>query len=122
MSIKIGTRVSAIEGTEVTIICPVNAFPRPRVVWLQDSEQIDEQYEAQGFFITPFNGSSSTLVIKGKQGARDSALYGCSARNIGGTVASYSRVTYHGECCMYVRMYVCMYVSMCVYVCMYVCM
>ena len=96
MRIPIGTTLTAIETTEVTIICQARGFPEPTLVWRQDGVEIDKSFEERGVFVEALQGGGSSLVIRGKPEDFDSAVFGCSARNAAGNVAKFSVVKFLG--------------------------
>ena len=94
--VTIGTRLKVVQGTKIDLICRVSAFPRPKVSWAKGNEPLDERFERQGFFIYPFNGTSSTLLIRGSRQSSEDEVYGCTAYNGGGSVSAFSYVTFYG--------------------------
>lgn len=94
--VNIGTRVRVIQGTKIDLICRVTGFPTPRVNWVKGNLPLDERFEPQGFLIIPYNGTSSTLLIRGSQPAQEDEVYGCTAFSAGGSVTAFSYVTFYG--------------------------
>lgn len=94
--VDIGTRLRVVEGTSIDLICRVSGFPTPKVDWVKGNEPLDQRFERQGFFVYPFNGTSSTLLIRGTQRAAEDEVYGCTAYNGGGSVTAFSYVTIKG--------------------------
>ena len=92
----IGTRLKVVQGTNIDLICRVSGFPTPKVDWVKGNELLDRRFERLGFFIYPYNGTSSTLVIRGSQPSTDDEVYGCTAYNGGGSVTAFSYVTFYG--------------------------
>ncbi|KAL9986930.1 hypothetical protein ACROYT_G001147 [Oculina patagonica] len=92
--VDIGTRLELIQGAKVDLICRVAGFPTPQVNWVKGNVPLDIRFETQGFFIVPYNGTSSTLLIRGTQPAQNDEVYGCTAYNTGGSVTAFSYVTF----------------------------
>ena len=92
----IGTRLKVIRGAQIELICPVSGFPTPNVDWVKGNELVDQRFERQGLFIVPYNGTSSTLLIRGSDQFPEDVVFGCNAYNVGGSVSSFSYVTFYG--------------------------
>ena len=92
----IGTRLKLVQGTKIDLICHVSGFPTPTVDWLKGNELLDQRFERQGLFVYPYNGTSTTLLVRGSQPSLDE-VYGCTAYNAGGTVTAFSYVTFKSE-------------------------
>ncbi|XP_068741513.1 hemicentin-1-like isoform X2 [Montipora capricornis] len=91
----IGTRLRVIRGAQIELICPVSGFPTPNVDWVKGNELVDQRFERQGLFIVPYNGTSSTLLIRGSDQFPKDVVFGCNAYNVGGSVSSFSYVTFY---------------------------
>lgn len=101
----IGTRLKVMQGKLVQLVCPVSGFPSPKVDWTKGNVPIDEQSGRQGLAIFPYNGTSSTLFIRGSQQSPRDVMFGCTAYNSGGSATAFSYVTFYGSCrlgCMHV--------------------
>lgn len=96
LALEIGTRLRVIQGAKIDLICRVTGFPTPNVNWVKGNSPLTVSFERQGFFIKPYNGSSSTLSIRGSQPPQEDEVYGCTAYNSGGSVTAFSYVTFKG--------------------------
>lgn len=96
LAVEIGTRLEVIQGAQINLICRVTGFPTPSVNWVKGNSPLTVNFERQGFIIVPYNGTSSTLLIRGSQPAQEDEVYGCTAYNSGGSVTAFSYVTFKG--------------------------
>lgn len=96
LTVNIGTRLQVIQGTRIDLICRVTGFPTPRVNWVKGNVRLEQRFEGQGLFIVPYDGTVSTLRIRGSQPAQEDEVYGCTAYNAGGSVTAFSYVTFYG--------------------------
>lgn len=90
VSVKIGSHVTTLTGTPVTITCDVTGFPEPRVSWMK------------GF--TSITGSDTERLIVSESrlsllssGVSDSDQYMCTASSPGGQAAVVSNITFVGK-------------------------
>lgn len=97
LAVEIGTRLEVIQGAKLDLICRVTGFPTPNVNWVKGNSPLTASFERQGFFIVPYNGTSTTLLIRGSQPPQEDEVYGCTAYNSGGSVTAFSYVTFKGE-------------------------
>lgn len=97
LAVEIGTRLEVIQGAKIDLICRVTGFPTPNVNWVKGNSPLTVSFERQGFYIVPYNGTSTTLLIRGSQPPQEDEVYGCTAYNSGGSVTAFSYVTFKGE-------------------------
>ena len=96
LAVEIGTRLEVIQGAKIDLVCRVTGFPTPNVNWVKGNSPLTVSFERQGFYIVPYNGTSTTLRIRGSQPPQEDEVYGCTAYNSGGSVTAFSYVTFKG--------------------------
>jgi len=96
LAVEIGTRLEVIQGAKIDLICRVTGFPTPSVNWVKRNSPLTASFERQGFFIVPYNGTSTTLLIRGSQPPQEDEVYGCTAYNGAGSDTAFSYVTFKG--------------------------
>ena len=95
--LPIGTQLRVAQGTKIDFICRVSGFPTPKVSWAIGNKVLNEGSERQGFFVYPFNGTSSTLLIRTSKSTSEDEVYSCRAYNGGGSVTAFSKVRFYGK-------------------------
>ena len=95
--VGVGTRLKVVRGASIDLICHASGFPTPRVTWVKGNQPLDERSELQGFYIIPFNGTSTRLLIRGSSEAEKDVFFGCTASNAAGTETVFSYVKFLGK-------------------------
>ncbi|XP_048583436.1 hemicentin-2 isoform X2 [Nematostella vectensis] len=85
--VTIGDKVETLTGTEVSIICPVEGLPPPKVTWAKNGPI------ASGDKFT-IARSTDLVFNSGKASVFDSGRYSCRAVNNLGQDTAYSEVTF----------------------------
>lgn len=86
---NIGDTTTALTNTTLIIHCPVSGFPRPKIVWFKDGQQLT--------FLPGLSLSvNGTLTVRGTA-VGDSGTYMCTARNLVGNASASSDVTIVGK-------------------------
>ena len=89
VSVRIGTRVELLAGSQLTLSCPATGIPEPVIAWFKgdDPVAIGERISVDG----------DSLVIRETKAA-DSATYRCTATNVITHDAYISVVKVAGTC------------------------
>ena len=85
----VGSKIDALKGATITIICEVKGVPKPKVSWTKDGQNIspDERVVL---------GPNGTLIIRDST-VDDSDNYTCTARSRTGQSSSTSPVAVLGK-------------------------
>ncbi|KAJ7365775.1 hypothetical protein OS493_002493 [Desmophyllum pertusum] len=90
ITVKIGSHVTALTGTPITLTCDVTGFPEPKVGWVKG-------------FTTITGTDAERLIVSDKRlsllssAVSDSGLYMCTATSPGGQAAAVSNITFVGK-------------------------
>ena len=98
VNVTIGQSVTAIRGVVLTLLCPVEGFPLPKVSWRTTLRLITLLDEQKGYQIRMHNETVGTLVLNGtkvKSGLK--VTYVCVASNIVASTEAYSSVVLKGR-------------------------
>lgn len=96
------TSVNVFIRQTVIIICKVYGFPRPRVTWLKNGEEISDNshYNTSKFSGNSFNSTSLSFLKVEAARRNDSANYTCLVRNAAGSDHDMVSLVVLGEFCL----------------------
>ena len=91
LTTTVGTNVTALTETKITIQCLTSGEPKPNVTWSKDGQKITEgsKYAVQ---------KDGSLLIR-EAGKQDSGLYTCTSENIVGNDSASTVIQVVGKNC-----------------------
>lgn len=95
--VPIGTQLRVAQGTKIDFICRVSGFPTPSVSWAVGNQVLNDRLERQGYFVSPYNGTSSTLLVRTTRSSAEDEVFSCRAFNGGGSKTVFSKVRFFGK-------------------------
>ena len=95
--VPIGTQLRVAQGTKIDFICRVSGFPTPTVSWAVGNQVLNDRLERQGYFVSPYNGTSSTLLVRTSRSSANDEVFSCRAYNGGGSKTVFSKVRFFGK-------------------------
>ena len=90
LRVKVGSHVTTLTGTPVSITCNATGFPEPKISWVKGFTAITGS-DSQSLIV------SETRISLLRASKSDSGLYMCTASGPGGQTAAVSNITFVGK-------------------------
>ena len=90
----IGKKISALTGSDISINCTVNGWPRPDVSWYYNGQLLSVKEDSR-FSVEEKEGASVLTVDDAE--VSDSGNYTCNATNAAGSVDKTSEIDVVGK-------------------------
>ena len=94
VDVSIGTKVTTVNGSSVSIVCKVDGVPSPRVIWLKNGKKVNIE-EDDGLTVEETEKASVLTITRAEK--EDSGTYTCNATNIFGSTNESSKVNVLGK-------------------------
>ena len=94
----IGQTITAMRGVALTLLCPVEGFPPPKISWRTNFRLLSATDERRGYKISTLNRTVGALVLNGtKLNSNEKMTFVCVASNVAGSTEVQSTVVLKGR-------------------------